>query len=449
MTKTALPKAARTVVIGAGIHGLSTAWHLASGLGAASPGRRDVVVLDKTAPGAGASGIACGVIRNNYFQPAMRELMAHSVSVWESDPKAFCYKPVGYMQIAPEVMGEDVARIHAEQKAIGYPSVLVEGHDDCRRYMSAMFSDWQAKNIAVVLHERRGGYANNLGSVRGLVEKATAAGAEICTGVEVTGFKRSSGAGGGVSAVETTGGDIACDQVVIAVGPWIRYLWQMLGLPGSLKVKGRDGALYERPMWTYWCLQEGTVTEPADFLLTDAGEMPPVMHVDTDAPLYDDRDGSLVTDALWGIYYKPDDYFGGVQGGAMPYVVDLPADEVAVDPYGPRSEHFVVGDDFARMWTSALAHCHKRFEGHGDRFAREASGGLGCFTPDSFPVFDTFSENVYVVADSNHGYKMIGVGALVAKELLGEPQALLEPFRYSRYATGRLHPVSHSPYPWS
>ena len=47
---------------------------------------------------AGASGIACGVVRNNYFQPAMRELMAHSVEIWESDPKAFRVSShVGYM----------------------------------------------------------------------------------------------------------------------------------------------------------------------------------------------------------------------------------------------------------------------------------------------------------------------------------------------------------------
>jgi len=54
-----------------------------------------------------------------------------------------------------------------------------------------------------------------------------------------------------------------------------------------------------------------------------------------------------------------------------------------------------------------------------------------------------------VIADSNHGYKMIGVGALVARELLGERQGLLEPFRFSRYHTGQLHPVSNSPFPWS
>jgi hypothetical protein len=51
-------------------------------------------------------------------------------------------------------------------------------------------------------------------------------------------------------------------------------------------------------------------------------------------------------------------------------------------------------------------------------------------------------DNAYAIADSNHGYRMIGVGALVAKELL-------EPFRFSRYETGELHPTSHSPFPWS
>jgi glycine/D-amino acid oxidase-like deaminating enzyme len=101
------------------------------------------------------------------------------------------------------------------------------------------------------------------------------------------------------------------------------------------------------------------------------------------------------------------------------------------------------------MWCSALAFCQKRFEGQIKHYKKEASGGLGCFTPDSFPVFDRFRQNVYVIADSNHGYKMIGVGKLVAEELLNTNSALLEPFRFSRYAEGKLHPVSHSPFPWS
>ena len=67
-----LPRSSRYVVVGAGIHGLSTAYHLAQELRERGLGSgRDVVVLDKTGPGAGASGIACGVVRNNYFQPSM------------------------------------------------------------------------------------------------------------------------------------------------------------------------------------------------------------------------------------------------------------------------------------------------------------------------------------------------------------------------------------------
>ena len=85
-----------------------------------------ILVVDKNSIASGASGVACGVVRNNYFQPAMRELMAHSVKVWESDPETFHYHPVGYMQISPKVMEEDVASIYEQQKAIGYESTFVQ-----------------------------------------------------------------------------------------------------------------------------------------------------------------------------------------------------------------------------------------------------------------------------------------------------------------------------------
>ena len=176
---------------------------------------------------------------------------------------------------------------------------------------------------------------------------------------------------------------------------------------------------------------------------------PPVLHVDTDAPLISDVDGSVITEEMWGIYYKPDDHFGGIQGGASPYKVDTPVDKVAIDPYGPSSPEFVSGPEFAHMWVSALAHCHKRFEGTMGKYHKEASGGIGCFTADSFPVIDHFKENVAMIMDSNHGWKMIGLGHLIADEIMGEKQGLLEPFRFDRFEKGNLHPVSNSPYPWS
>ena len=448
-----LPSAARYVIIGAGIHGLSTAMHLAQKLRArgstvGANGTR-IVVLDKTAVGAGASGIACGIVRNNYYQPAMRELMAHCVSVWESDAETYSYHPVGYMQISPEVMRTQVGTIYEQQQQIGYDSVFIEGEAESMRYMQGLLSDWQAKNITSVLHEKRGGYGNNMASLRGLAGKARALGVDIIEGVAVTGLTAGNGSEA-ITRVETSSGSIACEQVVVAVGPWINSIWNMLALPKTISVKGRDGVVHDGiPMWHYMALQEGTLGVDPDYQKTNDGRMPPVIHVDTDAPLYSDRDHALITDQLWGIYYKPDFHFGGVQGGAMPAVVDREPDEVRVDPYGPQSPEFVVTDNFADMWTSALAFCQKRFEGRHGVYRKEPSGGVGCFTPDSFPVFDRFRDNVTIIADSNHGYKMIVVGELVASELLGEPRALLEPFRFSRYATGRLHPVSKSPFPWS
>ncbi len=436
-----LPTSATYVIIGAGIHGLSTAWHLAQETGSGA----GIVVVDKGDVGAGASGIACGVIRNNYFQPAMRELMAHSVSVWESDPEAFSYHPVGYMQISHEAMRDDVGSIYEQQQAIGYESVFVEGAGESQLYMEGIFHDWRAQGITSVLHEKKGGYANNKKSLAGLRAKCEDLGVTIVGGIEVTEFATDNSS---VTAVVTSQGSIACDHVVVAVGPWVQKFWAMLDLPVVTPVLGADGQLHDTNTWTYWALQEGVLGVDPGYLVDNDGNMPPVIHIDTDAPLHDD-DGELVTEGPWGIYYKPDFSFGGVQGGYMPYIVDKPALEVAVDPYGPKSPDFVVGGDFYRTWTAALSHCQKRFEGKSGLIKHEPSGGIGSFTPDSFPVFDTFAENAYFICDSNHGYKMIGVGALVAKELTGSPQPLLEPFRYSRYAEGKLHPVSNSPYPWS
>ena len=42
---------------------------------------------------------------------------------------------------------------------------FVEGEADCMKYMKTIYDDWQAKGITSVLHEKRGGYANNKDSI--------------------------------------------------------------------------------------------------------------------------------------------------------------------------------------------------------------------------------------------------------------------------------------------
>ena len=374
--------------------------------------------------------------------------MAHSVSVWESDPKAFRYNPVGYLQISPEVMHGDVASIYEQQKTIGYESTFIEGEKDCMKYMKGIFHDWQAKEITSVLHEKKGGYAFNKDSIKALENKATINGVKVIKGVTVTGFKRGSNSKS-VTGVETDKGLIECDQIIVGAGPWVRDFWNMLELPKTANIKDKEGKFHETEMWKYWMLQEGIIGVDKDFLKTNNGGQSPVVHVDTTAPLYSDVDGKLLTDKIWGIYYKPDIDGLGVQGGTSPYIVDKHFDQVNIDPYGIESKEYQTTEAFNEMWCSALAHCQKRFEGKSNLYRKGPSGGLGCMTPDSFPIFDKFLENVYMIADSNHGYKMIGVGELVAKEILGTESDLLKPFRFNRYEKGELHPTSNSPFPWS
>jgi len=442
-----LPTTTKYLIVGAGIHGLSTSYHLAlelkeRGLGSG----KDIIVIDKSGVGAGASGIACGVVRNNYFQPAMRELMAHSVEVWESDPKNYSYHPVGYMQISPEIMRSDVSTIYEQQNAIGYPSDFIEGKKDSMNYMRGIFDDWHAKGITSVLHEKKGGYSNNRKCLEGLAAKAESEGVLIVGNVEVKGFEYS---GKSISKVITNKGEIKTDYLVVGVGPWINNFWKMLDLPGKIRIKNGDKFFDNVEMWRYYCLQEGTLGVDPNMLKTNDGKMPPVVHVDSDEPLYSDTNGNLITDKMWGIYYKPDFSFDGIQGGSAPYDVDNTGEEFSVDPYGTESPDFVVGNNFIEMWCSALAFCQKRFEGGRYLYREKPSGGLGALAPDSFPVFDVFHENCYVIADSNHGWKMIGVGKLVSKEIMGETSALLDPFRFNRFEKGNLHPVSNSPFPWS
>jgi methylglutamate dehydrogenase subunit A len=416
------------VIVGGGVNGLSVAWRLAE-RGA------DVLVLDKGRPGAGASGIAGGIVRNFYRSGAITELVRMSVEMFESDSEAFGFRQVGYLAAVPHRQVDDLIAIHAQHERAGYESELVVGGERCREYLSWTWPDWGAP-VQAVLHERRGGWADAMQTVRHLADRARSAGAEIREGVEVVGFELGED---GVEAIATSEGRIACETVVVAPGPWIARVWSMLGLGPDVEVDGE-----RRPLVSYWKAQEGEFALNG-VGLSSAGPDAPVVHLDQSEPLRSDRDSRVLVPDAWGIYFRMGRTGTGITGGGLPVLLSEPE----LDPYGWDNPAHVAEQDFAEFFTSGLATALRRFRGRSGDWRVTAGGGIVPHTPDNYPVCDWVLPNVYAIVDSGHGFKTLAIGRLAADDMLDDGEPLLDAFRLGRFAQGATHAASMGPYPWT
>ena len=437
---TSLPESATYVVIGAGIHGLSTAYHLAELLEGQGRSGSEVVVLDKKRVGAGASGICCGVVRNFYLSEGMNEIMRRSVAIFEVDPAGFGYHPVGYIAAVPDQQAGDLERIYQQQRHIGYRSELVLGEAPAWQHMELIFPDWAGKGVTAVLHERQGGWADPIATLENLAGMARSLGVRIVEGVEVQGFDVHDGV---VSAVQTSQGTIACDLVVLGLGPWIGDAWKMLDLPAELELV-RNGETVRKPMFSYWKLREG------DFFLPDGKHLPddaPVVHLDLHDPLLSDADGSVLEPGPWGIYFKPGRQ-GGVQGGGVP--VEL-GPEIELEPYGPiHPEYGSAGPGLRRgvhlgprgrarplpgpLGRLALRLPRRRRRVHARQLPDRGLGHRRTCTGSSTRTTAS---------------RCSRSGSRSRSDIVRSEAPALAPFRMKRFEQAALHPVSNSPYPWN
>jgi glycine/D-amino acid oxidase-like deaminating enzyme len=444
---TEVPSSVPYLIVGAGIHGLSTAWHLAMALERRGSGKGSgVLLVDKTGPGAGATGVACGCVRNLYMTSPLHAILRHSVDVWQSDPVNFGFQQVGYVSVGEANQATDYETMHRSQNEAGYASDLYVG-TDAKSFLKSIWPDFNVERVDCVLHEKPSGYAGTHTAVSGLAAKCRQWGVELQSGVEVQGYEMT---GNRVTGVITNRGLIKADVVVICAGAWMSKHWQWLGKPSTLDVRYPDGGVAKsQDMWTYWRLLEGEVYLDGISYRTKEDCDPPVLHVELMNTPVVTEDGRMFPDQHFYTYVRyAAERIGapGVQGGTIPIKLGPAA---VLDPYGHENPQYQADPWFADYYCATLAYLMDRFKGCRKRFKERPNGGIGAFTPDNAPIFDWVADNAYMIADSNHGFKMIGVGKLLAEELVtGRTPAELRPFSHGRYAAGRTFGDRNSNCPW-
>ncbi|MFU8876749.1 MAG: sarcosine oxidase subunit beta family protein [Wenzhouxiangellaceae bacterium] len=215
------------IIVGAGGHGLATAYYLAR-----EHGITNVAVLEKGWLGGGNTGRNTTIVRSNYLEDASAALYDHALKLWPSLSRELNYNIMysarGVLNLAHEQNeARDIRRrVHANR-------------------LNGIDSQWldagQVKQVCPIIdiskHARYpiqgGSYQPSAGVARhdavawGYARAADALGVDIIQQCEVTGIARSNGR---VTGVDTTRGSIRADKVAIVVSGHTSSLAAMAGM---------------------------------------------------------------------------------------------------------------------------------------------------------------------------------------------------------------------------
>ncbi len=221
MARTALPPRASVVVVGGGVVGLSTAYHLARA------GVTDVVLLERGALGSGSTCKAAGGVRAQFSDAVNVELGARSLRVFETFAETFGQEidlhQVGYLFLLDRPA--DVVAFEenvALQNALGVPSRML-GVAEAAALSPLVRTD----GVLAAAYSPSDGHCTPESVVAGYARAARRAGAHLLPHCGVTAIGSS---GGRLTEVVTERGVVATDTVVCAAGAWSRGVGAMVGV---------------------------------------------------------------------------------------------------------------------------------------------------------------------------------------------------------------------------
>ena len=227
-TGRALRDAYDVVVVGAGGHGLATAFHLAR-----DHGIRRVAVLEKRLVGYGNVGRNTTIVRSNYLLPENHHFYEDSLRRWETLSRELnynvMYSPRGVVDLA--LSDDDLSGMARRGNAMRLAGIDAELLDlGALERLCPELEPRRERRFPIVgaLVQRRGGTVRHDAVAWGYARAATALGVDVIEDCEVTGVRTAAGV---ASGVETSRGYVKAERIVFATAGHTGMIGTMLGVP--------------------------------------------------------------------------------------------------------------------------------------------------------------------------------------------------------------------------
>ncbi len=216
------------VIVGAGGHGLATAYHLAR-----DHGMRRIAVLEKGLLGYGNVGRNTTIVRSNYLLPENHYFYEDSLRRWETLSRDLnfnvMYSPRGMVEMVHSDDGMNtLARQGNAMRLAGIDSELLDRKALARFVPEVDLARPRRFPIVGGLLQPRGGTVRHDAVAWGYARAAAALGVDIIEDCEVTGVRTAAGMATGV---ETSRGYVQAERIVFAVAGHTGAIGTMLGVP--------------------------------------------------------------------------------------------------------------------------------------------------------------------------------------------------------------------------